>query len=117
METVEDIVREMRAGPVHACFVTEVGAASDANGKFRDFADRLDEAHKRDMKAVVDANETAMKTAMDEVEKIREENERLKAALKPVLDNVDTEYYTLSNAEDALDACSEAQRIYNRGAK
>lgn len=49
MEAFNDITREMREGPVHACFVTEVGAASDANRKFCDFADRLDAAYKREV--------------------------------------------------------------------
>ena len=61
------------------------------------YAARLAAAYKRDM------------------DNLREENERLKEALKPVLENVDTAYYTLSNAEDALDACKKAQRIYNGG--
>lgn len=81
METFNDITREMREGPVHACFVTEVGAASDANRKFRDFADRIETAYKRELKAVVDLNETAMKTATDEVARLRAENELLRSAI------------------------------------
>lgn len=80
METFNDITREMREGPVHSCFVTEVGAASDANRKFRDFADRLDAAYKRDIQAIVDANETAMRTAMGEIAKLRKTNELLECA-------------------------------------
>ena len=63
METIEDIVREMRSW---ACM---------ERNRIRQFADRLDAAYKRDMQ-----------TAMDEVTSLRAENERLKAALKSVLE-------------------------------
>ena len=87
-ETVDDLLREMREGPVHACFVTEVGAAADANGKFRDFADRLDAAYKRDMRTAMDEVtrlHASLSDSAKTLDEYREENARLKAALKPVL--------------------------------
>lgn len=126
-ETIEDILREMRDWPMHSCFVTEIGVAAYTKLKFSEFANRLDAAHKRDLKAIVDLNEIAMKTETDEVTRLREENERLKAALKPVLDCI-TDGIVLTNYEsscaegfdecmNAVDAVDEAKRIYNGGAE
>jgi len=73
METVNDIIREMREGVI-------------ANGWFertlKEFADRLDAAYKRDMQAMVDAGEIDMRTAMGEVERLSAENKRLKSDLE-----------------------------------
>lgn len=77
-ETVEDILREMRAW-------ADLERHRMERKHVTLFADRLEAAHKRDIKAVVDVNEIAMKTATDEVAKLREENERLKAALKDAI--------------------------------
>jgi len=72
METVNDIIREMREGVV-------------ANGWFertlKEFADRLDAAYKRDLQAMCDAGEIDMRTAMGEVERLRAENARIKSAI------------------------------------
>ena len=70
METVEDILREMYERD------DECG-----NGWLEHFADRLDAAYKRDLKAMCDAGEIDMKTAMGEVERLRAENARLKSAI------------------------------------
>ena len=70
-EIVEDIVREMR----------EV-ARNAHNANMAWFADRIDAAYKRDIQTMVDAGVDDMQTAKDEATKLREENERLKAALK-----------------------------------
>lgn len=94
METVDDIIKEIR-------FAANMPNCVDRNEALN-LADRLDAAYRRDTKAVVDANEIAMRTAMGEVAKLRAalysdgdfgrslkerdiEIERLKAVLKDVI--------------------------------
>lgn len=69
METVNDIIRELRE-------------YSD-RGRGREWmplADRLDAAYKRDLQSIVDAGEIDMRTAMDEIAKLRKTNEVLECA-------------------------------------
>lgn len=79
METVNDIIKEMKNWDFHShldgCGHAELSC----------YADRLDAAYKRDLKSIVDAGEIDMRTAMDEVTRLREENKRLKAALKEAI--------------------------------
>lgn len=78
METVNDILREMRAYAKK----TEIdGGLIDVWDWLPEFADRLDAAYKRDLQAMVDAGEIDMRTAMGEVERLRAENERLMSAV------------------------------------
>lgn len=70
METVNDIERELR----------EYGDRPPPRRAWIDLADRLDAAYKREMQAIVDANETAMRTAMGEIAKLRKINEVLECA-------------------------------------
>ena len=117
METFNDITREMRA---YAKKSEIDGGPIDVWDWLREFADRLDEAYKRDMQSIVEANETAMKTATDEVARLRVENARLKAALKPVMAY---DYKQTCNLDDfmasvhCINIINEAQRIYNGGAE
>ena len=113
-ESVDDIERELR----------EYGDRPPPRCAWIDLADRLHAAYKRDMQAIVDANETAMKTAMDEVTRLREGNERLKAALNPVLEvewptgisgSIDNQL--LEPLTYICNAVRSAQLIYNGGAK
>lgn len=145
METVNDIIREMR------------GTRPDCDDCLSNhtceylirFANRLDAAYKRDLQAMVDAGDIDMRTATDEVARLRaalysdgdfgrllkERDiaiERLKAALKPVQDAhipdfsiCDTcrdrsECEKNENGEtcewyDIVEAVRNAQRIYNGG--
>ena len=64
METVDDIERELR----------EYGDRPPPRRAWIDLADRLHAAYKRDMQAIVDANETAM----DEIAKLRKTIARLR---------------------------------------
>ena len=84
--------------------------------------DRLDAAYKRDIQTMVDAGVEDMQMAMDEATKLREENERLKAALKPVLEVrwEERKYNYCSGTvptKDLVLVVRDAQRIYNGGAK
>lgn len=115
METINDIIREMRAW-------ADLERHRMERKHVALFADRIDAAYKRDLQAMVDAGEIDMKTAMCEVERLREENERLKAAIKPIID-FRPEIVGNHGEEEAWDsdlmmeAMVEARDIYNGGAK
>ena len=79
-ETVDDIERELR----------EYGDRPPPRRAWIDLADRLHAAYKRDMQAIVDVNEIAMKTATDEVERLRAENARLTEAMSCVVGCADS---------------------------
>ena len=70
-ETVNDIIREIREK-----IKTSDGSAPVVAALMSAFIDRLDAAYKRDIQAVVDANETAM----GEIAKLRKTNELLECA-------------------------------------
>lgn len=126
-ETISDIVAEMRnEGNTDASFLEWVGA------KILRYADRIDAAAKRQCSdclghRVYDGN--------DDLDRLRKENDLLRAALKPVLGIViPTAEYVDSNDEcecrwcvvgdtecwrgrgmTVMGAVREAQRIYNGG--
>lgn len=83
METVDDILRDIRSRAEVACRQDEDAAVhhSAVDAMLRDIADHIEAAHKRDIEAVVDQNEISMKTAIGEVTRLRAENERLKSAI------------------------------------
>lgn len=126
METVNDIIRDVIERAEIA--LRQDGDAtvhhSAIGHMLRGFAVRLDAAYKRDLQAMVTAGECDMRTAMDEVTRLREENERLKAALKPVLEvewptgisgSIDNQL--LEPLTYICNAVRYAQLIYNGGAK
>lgn len=88
MGTVEDIIKEMRE-VAKAYFAGGNGSAS-VYEMLSSYADRMDAAYKRDLQSMVDAGEIDMRTAMDEVTKLREENERLTDALARVVGCADS---------------------------
>lgn len=73
--------------------------------------DRLHAAYKRDIQTMVDAGVEDMQMAMDEATKLREENERLTVALKPVLE-CDTKNL-INVGTNCINAVVESKRIYN----
>lgn len=120
METVNDIVKETRE---HHILTTAPCACWVMRKKeLIELCDRLEAAYKRDLQAMCDAGEIDMRTAMGEVERLRAENERLKAALKPIID-FRPEIVGNHGEEEAWDsdlmmeAMVEARDIYNGGAK
>lgn len=105
METVNDIIKEMRE------VAHNISVANERTlflfrpvAALHSIADRLGAAHKREIKSIVDANEIAMKTAMDEVAKLRKTNEVLECARD----------LWFERAEELRKRCDE---LYNGGAK
>lgn len=110
-EAVCDIIREMRRN----------GVCHDSR-HWSELCDRIESAYKRDLKSMCDAGERDIQTAADEVTRLRNENARLKLALKPVLevDWVEKRYNHCSGIVPTKDlnlVVREAQRIYNGGVK
>ena len=87
METVNDILREMRA---YAKKSEIDGGLIDVWDWLREFADRIDAAYKRDLQAMVEAGEIDMRTAMGEVERLRAENAQLTEAMSSVVGCADS---------------------------
>ena len=100
-ETISDIVSEMRKAEAtwHRSEIAQLPTQY-----LKEWSDRIEAAHQR------------------EVAELREENARLRAALKPVLevyisqdDNSVSVYDSRLDAAYALNAVREAKRIYNDG--
>ena len=116
METVYDIVKEMRER-----------AASDDAGQFEAhklprLADRIEKAYNY---AIVEKYNGVVNEREKEIERLRDENERLRAALQPVLDakphssdqqeHEDMPYYKV--LVKCHNAVRKAQEIYKQGEK
>ena len=88
METVEDILRDMEetarmylAGGNYSVSVFEILSS---------YADRLDAAYMRSLKAKAASCESDIRRAMDEVAKLREENAKLTEAMSSVVGCADS---------------------------
>ena len=103
-ETVDDIVKEKKDTADEAELKGKNTFSFDLAKMLREEANRIEAAHRR------------------EVAELREDNARLRAALKPVLevyisqdDNFVSVYDSRLDAAFALNAVREAKRIYNEG--
>lgn len=107
-ETIEYIVAEMRNGP--CCWLTPAGIPqhSHDNELFYKFADRIEAAYKR-LALPTPEQWTELARQSVEMYDLKRENDRLRAALKPVLE-VEMDMYT-SNLSMEI-AINEANRIY-----
>lgn len=103
-ETIPDIVSEMRDWNCHS-HVSEID-----HNEIVSFSDRIEAAFKR---LAIPTPEQLMAIAkmFSEVSVLRRENDRLRAALKPILDIVMDRCTSDLSMEMAID---EAKRIYNR---
>lgn len=102
METIDDIVREMREGVV---------AKSWFEQTLKEFADRIEKAARHEMS---DEFSAEIQKLTDELYEVKKENARLKAALQPVLDIV------MDSATSDLSmelAITEVKRIWKEGEK
>lgn len=100
-ETVADIIKEMREMAGSGC---RFGSSS-----VLDFADRIEAAYK---------NLPGMWIVPAENAKLREENERIKAALKPVLEcPACADFSAKKQASFCMNAVADAIHIYNGGVK
>ena len=126
-ETISDIVAEMRRQNPEK-FLSTPWYCEPLPNKMRSYADRIEAAAKREREARnevarSDINSVGMKYGRL-VKKLRSENERLLAALKPVLDAYISQdnpsekvYDSRLDAIVALNAVREAKRIYKGGEK
>lgn len=116
-ETIEDIVAEMREGVVADGWMEQT---------LREFADRIDAAHKREIADEKRISDAVVQSLRDKkLEKDREvaekDNEiaRLRAALKPVLDckvmGAVTAEIEPGKSEYCAAIIEKAQRIYYEG--
>ena len=108
-ETVADIVAEMRSDIANGT----VGIWADFGGEVaRGYADRIEAAYKEC------ADEYKSKLNR-EVEELRKENARLRAALKPVLECKVMSAMTVVTGQGEGEYCAviieKAQHIYNEG--
>lgn len=109
METIDDIVREMRSENPREDFPAEYGGGEVPN-KIRVLSDRIEKAYK----SMVEGLNDGIVERDQYIAKLTEENERLRAALKPVLDTV------MDSATSDLSmelAINEAKRIYKEPMK
>lgn len=124
METIEDIVKEMRE------YLTSIGTGECVEeDAVESFADRIEKAHRREVELLkkcvsgeCDRISVGAELCSDcpfaEIDYVRTENERLKAALKPVLEC--DRYSCDCGAEYAVkcsSAVNDAQRIWKEGDK
>lgn len=82
IEAFEKIVREMREGNFGCAKCGDSCDCPRTDEIVAKFADRIWAAHKRRIKSIVEVNEMNIETAMNDVTKLREENARLRDALK-----------------------------------
>jgi len=117
METIDDIVREMRTlGRLDEKSTDKIPRSLQALG-LRTYADRIEAAYSR-LPILTPEQWTQIAQQAAEMSDLKRENERLRVALIPVLevdcqlDNYPTKEAYMAALEIVV---SDAQRIYNEG--